>query len=89
MTYFESYMKLASIEEIEEEARRDVYIATLFLGENEDRINAINESIKKAIRCKDFDYERAVEQLEHKKLYDRFDTINQKYKELKEKMENE
>jgi len=28
-------------------------------------------------------------QLEHKKLYDRFDTINQKYKELKEKMENE
>ena len=50
MTYYESYMKLASIEEIEEEAIKDVYIATLFLGANEDRINAINEAMNKAIK---------------------------------------
>jgi len=50
MTYYESYMKLASIEEIEEEAIKDVYIATLFLRANEDRINAINEAMNKAIK---------------------------------------
>jgi hypothetical protein len=51
MTYIESYMKLASIEEIEEKARMDVYIAVLFLGGNEDRINAINEAMNKAIKA--------------------------------------
>lgn len=48
MTYLESYRALNSIEAIKEKAIADTKIA-IFLGNNPDRIKAIEDAMNKAI----------------------------------------
>lgn len=53
MTYYESYRKIlrlnGSVEDIKEKAISDTKIA-IFLGNNPDRIKAIEDAMNKAIR---------------------------------------
>lgn len=48
MTYYEKYSACQNEEEIKEKAIRDVKIA-IFLGNNPDRIKAIEDAMNKAI----------------------------------------
>lgn len=49
MTYYESYSQLATIEEIKTKASEDAEIAALIMGNNPDRIKAIEDAMNKAI----------------------------------------
>lgn len=49
MTYYESYSQLATIEDIKAKAFKDAEIAALILGNNPDRIKAIEDAMNKAI----------------------------------------
>lgn len=48
MTYYESYTNCASFEQAIEQAKRDVLVAATILGNNQDRIKAIQDAINKA-----------------------------------------
>lgn len=54
MTYYEAYLKLSTIEEIQQMAERDSTIA-YYLGNNPDRIKAIEEAMNKAILIKELE----------------------------------
>lgn len=49
MTYYEIYSACQSVEEIKEKAKQDVKEAIYLLGNNPDRIKAIEEAMNKAI----------------------------------------
>lgn len=49
MTYYEIYSACQSVEEITEQAKRDIKEAIYILGNNPDRIKAIAEAMNKAI----------------------------------------
>ena len=49
MTYYESYSLLPTVEDIKAKAIRDTEIA-IFMGNNPDRIKAIEDAMNKAIR---------------------------------------
>lgn len=51
MTYYESYSACQNEEEIKEMAIRDTKVA-IFLGNNPDRIKAIEDAMNKAIKNK-------------------------------------
>ena len=51
MTYYESYSACEDVEEIKERAMRDTKVA-VFLGNNPDRIKAIEDAMNKAIADK-------------------------------------
>lgn len=48
MTYYESYKELGSVEQIKEKAIQDTKVA-VFMGNNPDRIKAIEDAMNKAI----------------------------------------
>ena len=48
MTYYEKYKKCDSIETIIEQVKQDIKIA-IFLGNNPDRIKAIEDAMNKVI----------------------------------------
>ena len=48
MTYYESYINLDSFEKAKEKAKKDTKIAVTILGNNPDRIKAIEDAINKA-----------------------------------------
>ncbi len=52
MTYYESYSACRNEEEIKEKAIQDTKVA-IFLGNNPDRIKAIEEAMDKAIADKE------------------------------------
>lgn len=49
MTYYEIYSACQSVEEIKEKAKQDAKEAIYLLGNNPDRIKAIEEAMNKAI----------------------------------------
>lgn len=51
MTYYEAYSACQNVEEIKEMAMRDTKVA-IFLGNNPDRIKAIENAMNKAIADK-------------------------------------
>ena len=51
MTYYEAYSACRNVEEIKREAIQDTKVA-IFLGNNPDRIKAIEEAMNKAIKEK-------------------------------------
>lgn len=51
MTYYEAYSACKTEEEIKERAKRDTKVA-IFLGNNPDRIKAIEDAMNKAIADK-------------------------------------
>lgn len=51
MTYYEAYSACKTEEEIKESAKRDTKVA-IFLGNNPDRIKAIEDAMNKAIADK-------------------------------------
>lgn len=56
MTYYETYSACKTEEEIKERAKRDTEVA-IFLGNNPDRIKAIEDAMNKAIADKVKDHE--------------------------------
>ena len=50
MTYLESYRELDSIEAIKRKAQNDAWIAMRFMGNNPDRMKAIEDAMNIAIR---------------------------------------
>lgn len=48
MTYLESYMSLTTVDDIKKKAIEDTKVA-IFLGNNPDRLKAIEDAMNKAI----------------------------------------
>lgn len=56
MTYLESYMSLATVEQIKRKVKRDIKVA-IFLGNNPDRIKAIEDAMNEAISKMEVEHE--------------------------------
>ena len=71
MTYYESYIACGSIEKAKEKAIEDVKVA-IFLGNNPDRIKAIEDALNEAVRLMEARQmaQMATEDEQHNILYE-------------------